>query len=146
MLVLVHREGVRGIDGDSSIPGKAVLVHDRSKLSDLLRVVRGMNYLPAIDGGQATWVCEGAAPLAVVTQEYREAWLLPGADRRLEEVAGQLPHPHFLLRYLGHEIPEEAFRRYGGDPVRLPKEAWEPAVEISWSDALRRFLTPRRSF
>lgn len=140
MIVLVHRESA---NEDGTPPPKAVHVPDGATLLDLLHIVRRLDYLPAIDGGRATWLCEGEMPLAIVTQEYREPWTLVRGERRLEGLAGKLPQPHFLFRYLGKESPEEAFRRYGGDPVRLPKEAWDPSAEITWPDALRRLLSPR---
>jgi hypothetical protein len=143
MIVLVHREGVGEVD-ECSVPGaRAIHVPEHATLAELLKVVRAREYLPDVPGGRATWVCEGARPLAIVAQEYREPWPLPQTNRSLAELAGTLPRPHFFLRYLGRETPEDAFRRLGGDPVRLPREAWEPSAEITWTSALRQLLTPR---
>lgn len=142
MIVLVHREAVRGVD-DSPPFAKAVHVPDSATLTEFLKMTSVREYLPAVDGGRATWICQGDVPLAVVTQEYREPWLAPVANRRLIELAGNLPNPHFSFRYLAQELPEDVYRTIGGDPVRLPREAWEPSVEITWTDALRHLLSPR---
>jgi hypothetical protein len=142
MIVLVHREAVRGVD-DSAPFAKAVHVPDSATLAEFLKMQSVREYLPAVDGGRATWVCDGDVPLAVVTQEYREPWLGPAANRPLIQLAGTLPNPHFSFRYLAQESPEDAFKSIGGDPVRLPKEAWEPSAEITWTDALRHLLNPR---
>ena len=143
MIVLVHREAVCMGDDADTPHAKPFHVPERATLAEFLELLRGQGYLASIAGGKATWVCEGDVPLAVVTQEYREPWLLPGAARPVAEVAGTLPRPHFFFRYYAQEAPEEVYRRLGGDPVRLPKEAWEASREISWSEALRDFFTPR---
>lgn len=143
MIVLVHREAVHEVDEGSTAFARPLHVPEGATLVELLQAAR--QYLPAIDGGKATWVCEGDRPLAVVTQEYREPWPLTGGSRPLAEVAGTLPRPHFFFRYHAQESPEDVYRRLGGDPVRLPKEAWEASREISWSEALRDFFTPRTS-
>lgn len=142
MIVLVHREGVCMGDDVDTPHARPIHVPEGTTLTEFLHLLRRQDYFPSIAGGRATWVCEGDRPLAIVTQEYREPWPLTGGGRRVEEVAGTLPRPHFFFRYLAQESPEEAYRRLGGDPVRLPKEAWDASPDISWSDALRQFFSP----
>ena len=113
-------------------------------VGDFLRRVHGARLLPLVTGGKATWIAEGDRPLAIVTQEYREPWLLVGPNARLVETAGRLPQPHLRLRYVGPRSPEDVFREYGGDPVRLGRGAFEASAEITWSEAFRMFFTHKR--
>ena len=117
-------------------------VPDTITLLDFLRRALDAGYLPALPGNRATWVVEGDRPLALATQEYRDPWPLLSVETRLIEVAGRLPRPHLLFRHLAEESPEAAFRRLGGDPVRLGRDAFKASREITWSDALREFFTP----
>ena len=145
MQVLVHRAPTED-DAQSPIP-RRFDVPDAITVLDLLARVRDADYLPTLPGGRATWVAEGERPLAVVTQEYLEPWpLLPSATR-VVEIAGRLPRPHLLFRHLPRQLPEDAYRSLGGDPVRLGRDAFKPSREITWAVALRDFVAsgrPRR--
>lgn len=138
MNVLVHRADTQD-DAAQPIP-RRFSVPDAIALLDFLRRVRDADYLPNLPGGRATWVAEGDLPLAVVTQEFLEPWPLLPAATPLVEVAGRLPRPHLWFRHLPGESPEEAFRRLGGDPVRLGRDAFKASREITWTAAVRDFL------
>ena len=140
MHVLVQREHTGATGDASALTARRYEVPDGVSVLDFLRFVRDAHMLPAVDGGRATWVAEGEGPLAVVTQEYRESWMLAPRDAPLVEVAGRLPRPHVLFRYLAQRAPEDAFRSLGGDPVRLTKDEWKPSREITWTVALRDFF------
>lgn len=144
MHVLVQREDLRDADDAGSIKVRRFEVSDAATVVDFLRRVRTSNLVPNLAGGRATWVVEGDRPLAVLTQEYREPWALVGANVRLVEVAGRLPRPHVGLRYFAQRSPEDVFREFGGDPVRLGREAFEASHEISWREAFESFFRPRR--
>ena len=105
---------------------------------------RDAEYLPLLPGGRATWVVEGERPTAIMTQEYRDPWPLLAPGTKVVEVAGRLPHPHFFFRHLARQNPEEAYRRFGGDPVRLGRDAFKPSREISWTAAIRDFVAQGR--
>ncbi|GEM_PF-3257275 len=141
MTVLVHRESAGPEDGPRP---RMFEIADDASLGDLLRLVAKSSYLPDLPGGRATWLFEGERPLAVATQEYREPWPLVALATPLSQVAGCLPRPHFRFRAFGKRSPEEIFREFGGDPVHLPREAWDASAEITWSEAFRRFFTPPR--
>lgn len=141
MIVLVHRDSAAG--DDAPLP-RHFEVPDAATLGDLLLRAAKAHYLPPLPGGRATWLVEGERPLAVVTQEYRDPWPLATLATPLPEVAGRLPRPHLRFRFFGRRSPEDVFREFGGDPVRLPRSAWDASAEISWSEAFRRFMSSMR--
>ena len=143
MHVLVERDELPG--GEVGIPRvRRFEAAEDATVVDFLRRARAANLLPNAPGGRATWLAVGDRPLAVITQEYREPWPLPGANVRLVEVAGRLPKPHLELRYFAQKPPEDVFRQFGGDPVRLGRAMFEASHEITWSEAFRQFFAPRR--
>ena len=141
MNVLVQRIAVASFDAAEPAP-RRFNVPEAITVLDLLRRVRDADFLPSLPGSRATWVVEGNVPLALAMQEYREPWPLLSAETRFVAVAGRLPRPHLLFRHLEGESPESAFRRLGGDPVRLGRDAFKASKEITWAAALRDFFGP----
>lgn len=139
MTILVHRESVRPADGAQA---KLFEAPSHASFGDLLDLIRSARFLPRVPGSRAVWIVEGEAPLAVLTQEFRDPWPLVGLGTPLWEVAGRLPRPHVSFRFLGRRSPEDVYRELGGDPVRLERTAWEPAPDIPWGVALREFFQP----
>ena len=143
MNVLVERDSIGTHEAPGAPRVRRFEVPPATTVLEFLERVRDAHVLPAAPGGRATWIAEGDRPLAILTQEYLAPWTLLPATTRLVEVAGALPRPHLLLRYLERENPEEAFRRLGGDPVRLGRDAFKPSREIDWPSALRDFFRAR---
>lgn len=110
---------------------------DDTTIRTFLDVIRQDKYLATISGGRATWVCEGTAPLAVVTQEYVESWLLFDGDTMLRSLAEWsakplyhgAPSTQFYFRYCAQHEPGKVFQGLGGDPMTLPVEAWAYAYQ-----------------
>ena len=143
MNVLVHRARTEE-DADMPIP-RRFDVPDSITVLELLARIRDADYLPSLPGGRATWLAEGERPLAIMTQEYLEPWPLLPPAMKVVEIAGRLPHPHISFRHLARQMPEDAYRSFGGDPVRLGRDAFKPSREITWAAALRDFVAQGRS-
>lgn len=143
MLVLAHRDAVRAGDEEGPL-SRLFEVSETISLVRFLATMREGRFLPRVFGGRATWVVEGDRPLAVLAQEYRDAWPLTEAGAKLVDLAGTLPRPHLTFRYHGRRLPEDVFRELGGDPVRLGRDAFEASPGINWSTALYDYLRPRK--
>ena len=141
MNVLVQRAAVTSFDS-AEPPPRRFSVPEGITVFEFLQRVRKADFLPNLPGNRATWLVEGEAPVALALQEYRDPWPLLPPDTRLTAVAGRLPRPHLYFRHLEGETPEVAFRRFGGDPVRLGRDAFKASKEITWTVALREFFAP----
>ncbi len=146
MHVLVQREHTGTFGDADALTARRYEVPDRMTVIEILHFVRDAHMLPAVEGGRATWVAEGERPLAVVTQEYLQPWMLARREATLVEMAGRLPKPHLLFRYFARRSPEDVFRQFGGDPVRLSQDDWKPSREITWTVALRDFFAQGERF
>jgi hypothetical protein len=108
MTILATRSSVHpGDDGDA--PHARTFATDASDVGAAIRAVVASGYLPAIDGGAATWSVTSAVPLAVVAQQWPAPRLLmlSSADQSRIERSGNTLRLRF--NYHAQYDPELVF-------------------------------------
>ena len=76
-------------------------------------------YLASISGGQATWILVGAAPLAVLAQQWDAPRCLTPSNARIRDVVREDGRPHLTLRYWCQVDPERLLLSLrSGEPLR----------------------------
>lgn len=94
-------------------------------VADVVRRIASDGWLASISTGHATWIVEGARPLAVVAQQWTEPRYLVAPATRVHDVVDRAGTPHLRARYWLQVSPDrvvEALRdgrplpdRYGRD-------------------------------
>jgi hypothetical protein len=107
---------VIGIDRDSVHAGDDLDSHRTTigldptlTLRALLEAIQGMGYLPAISGGEATWIiCSSGKHIGVLAQQWPEPQLTIPAESILSQYFAD-SEPRLLFRYWCQADPAYVF-------------------------------------
>jgi hypothetical protein len=116
--LVVWRDSVAaGDDADAPHEWLLPLAPDAT-VADLLRSIASARYLASIRTGQATWIIEGARPLAVVAQQWMAPRFLVDPATPIRDVVKLTPPPHVEARYWLQVSPERVFEAlHSGQPL-----------------------------
>jgi hypothetical protein len=107
--LVIWRDSVAAGD-DADAPHEWILALDANATVDqVVRTIVGARYLASISTGEATWIVEGARPIAVVAQQWTEPRYLVDPDMPIHELAKSSGKPHVQLRYWIQVSPDRVF-------------------------------------
>jgi len=114
--VIIERMSVCAGD-DVDAPHQKLLYFNPSvSVSDCLKTISELSYLPQISGGKATWVASANIPLAVIAQEWLEPRYLVDPLSPLEGLLGKI-QKKIRFFYLAQESPDVVFDRELKKPI-----------------------------
>lgn len=87
-------------------------VDDGATIFDVLFAMHDAQYLPRIGGGQATWVVEGAKPVAVIAQQWMIPRWLVAPDLPLAEARDPSGQYDLWVHYRADTDPEKLYEVY----------------------------------
>jgi hypothetical protein len=114
----IWRDSVAAGD-DADAPHEWRLAVDTdATVGSVVRTIQSARYLASIIGGKATWVVEGARPLAVVAQQWTEPRFLLDPATSIHEVVRAGGSPHLEVRYWIQVDPDRVFEElHAGRPL-----------------------------
>jgi hypothetical protein len=106
---MIWRDSVcAGDDGDAPHEWLVPVAPDAT-LADVARMLLNARYLASISGGRATWILQGAAPLAVLAQEWDEPRFLAAPESPIWSQVDRSGRPHLLVKYWLQADPDRVF-------------------------------------
>ncbi|HEX8319035.1 hypothetical protein [Longimicrobium sp.] len=123
MPIVVWRDSVAmGDDVDAPHEWSVPLASDTS-IGALVEAVLRAHYLASVASGHATWIVEGARPLAVVAQEWAAPRWLVAPELPAAALARPGRRPEFQVRYWGQVDPGRVYDYLqAGEPLPDPYE------------------------
>ena len=107
--LVIWRDSVAAGD-DADAPHEWILTLGADAAVDqLVRTIVSARYLASIRTGQATWIVEGAWPIAVVAQQWTEPRYLVDSAMPVREVVKPAGRPHVEVRYWMQVDPRRVF-------------------------------------
>lgn len=107
--VVVWREGVCMGDDVDTPHERAFEVAPDATISDLAFLISNVCYLAQIFGNEATWILDGAAPVAVFAQQWTAPRWLVVPETPVLALAMPGGAPHFEFRYWVQSDPNRVF-------------------------------------
>ena len=109
LTLVIWRDSVAAGD-DADAPHEWQLTVDAAATVDsVVRTIQSAGYLASIAGGEATWIIEGARPIAVVAQQWTEPRFLVDRAMPMREVVKPSGRPHVEVRYWIQVSPDRVF-------------------------------------
>ena len=109
MSVVIWRDSVAAGD-DADAPHEWRLAADAGATVEwVVRTIQSARYLASIIGGRATWIVEGARPLAVLAQQWTEPRFLVDPATPIHAVVRAAGSPHLEVRYWVQVDPDHVF-------------------------------------
>lgn len=109
MPIVIWRDSVAMGDDIEAPHEWAAPVAEEASIAAVVRAMIRASYLASIAGGRATWIVEGAQPLAVVAQQWREPrWLVP-PEVAAASVRRPDGHPDLHVRYWCQADPDRVY-------------------------------------
>ncbi|MBV9878923.1 MAG: hypothetical protein JO180_00425 [Gemmatirosa sp.] len=109
MPVVIWRDSVAAGD-DADAPHEWVLsVPPDGTVGDVVDAIVRARYLASIAGGRATWIVEGAQPIAVVAQQWTAPRWLVAPDSPVAAARRPTGSPDFEVRYWCQVDPERVY-------------------------------------
>ena len=106
---MIWRDSVAaGDDADAPHEWRLSVGADET-VDQVVRTITAARYLASISTGEATWIIEGARPIAVVAQQWTEARFLVDPGMPIQELVKPSGEPHVQARYWIQVNPDRVF-------------------------------------
>jgi len=116
--LVIWRDSVcAGDDGDAPHEWR-VPAAPEATVADVAGKLQSARYLASVSGGRATWILQGAGPLAVLAQEWEEPRFLVAPEAPVWDQVDRLARPHLLVKYWCQADPNRVFASLAaGEPL-----------------------------
>jgi hypothetical protein len=107
--LVIWRDSVAAGD-DADAPHEWILALDaNATVEQVVRTIVAARYLASISTGLATWIVEGARPIAVVAQQWTEPRFVVDPGLPIRELVKPSGKPHVEVRYWIQVSPDRVF-------------------------------------
>ena len=107
--LVVWRDSVAAGD-DADAPHEWLLpTTGEATVADVVGRIMSERYLAGISTGEATWIIEGARPIAVVAQQWTAPRFLVDPGSHIRDVVKPDGRPHLEARYWLQVSPDRVF-------------------------------------
>lgn len=107
--LVVWRDSVAAGD-DADAPHEwRLAISAEATVADVVNGIASAGYLASISTGEATWIIEGARPIAVVAQQWTEPRFLVDSATPVHELVKPSGQPHIEVRYWIQVSPDCVF-------------------------------------
>jgi hypothetical protein len=107
--IVLWRDSVAAGD-DADAPHEwRMPISGETTIADVATRIASAGWLASITTGEATWIVEGARPLAVLAQQWPEPRHLVAPSTRVHDLVDRAGKPHLQARYWLQVNPDRVF-------------------------------------